>query len=357
MTARKKTAAPSRKRTSPTPSQRAAAKRRKIAAVSSATTVRTVMSHKVATVTGKTSLSQVAILLARKHISCVVVVKDGKPLGIVSERDLVQAIAKAHAVKSPGGKGAGRKTAGNGLTHLLENTPVSQVMSTPVEVLPACTPLDKAVTLMHEKGYRRFPIVDESGSLGGIVTQTDVLRTFSRELALAHDRMQDMATHDALTGLYNRRYFMDVLGRQFLVSRRYGDPMALIMLDLDDFKKVNDRHGHQFGDMVLREVSEILAHGRRTDLVARFGGEEFTVMAQKIDLANATKLAERMREAIAATGRTASFGVAYYPDPDTMNMEDLIRHADLAMYNAKQAGKNRVTVWSQEMEDFPRVRD
>jgi len=302
-------------------------------------TIRSVMTQKVATVPPTSTLKTVARLLARRHISCAVVVdKKGKPLGIVSERDLVSIVSK----------GKGRDC--------LAGIKVGDVMSRPVEVLPACTPLEKAVDLMHSKGYRRFPIIDESGALGGIVTQSDVLHAFARELALAHDRLQDMAIRDALTGLYNRRFFMDALQRQFLVSRRYGDPVALLMLDLDDFKKVNDRHGHQFGDTVLKEVSEILAKGRKTDLVARFGGEEFTVLAQKLDPGNALKVAERLREAIAATGRTASFGVAYYPDPDTMTMEDLIRHADLAMYQSKEAGKNRVTLWTHEMEEFPSVR-
>ncbi len=310
-------------------------RRRKIYS-DSAATLRSIMSHKVATISAKVSLHAATRLLARRHISCLVVVKDGKPLGIISERDIVRAIAR------------GKK--------ILDVVVAGKAMSSPVEVLPACTPLDKAVTLMQEKGYRRFPVVDENGTLAGIVTQTDVLRAFTRELALAHDRMRDMAVHDALTSLYNRRFFIDALQRQFLISRRYGDPIALIMLDLDNFKRVNDLHGHQFGDMVLREVSEILAKGRKTDLVARFGGEEFTVLAHKLSMDNALRVAERLRESIASTGRTASFGVAYYPDPDTMTMEDLIRHADLAMYRSKQEGKNRVTVWTNEMEDFDSVR-
>src|SRR5512138_294236 len=116
-------------------------------------TVRAVMSHKVATVTGATPLIQVAQILARRHISCVVVVKDKIPMGIASERDLVKGLARAAPAKKAAAAKAGKggRESGNGLTKFLAETPVSAVMSSPVEVLPVCTPLDKAVTLMQEK--------------------------------------------------------------------------------------------------------------------------------------------------------------------------------------------------------------
>ncbi len=300
-------------------------------------TVRSVMTSTVATVTEQATLLTVAKLLAKKHISCVVVVKDKAPLGIISERDVVKAVADPKVDIN---------------THTVE-----EIMSAPVESLPASTPLEKAVQLMQAKGYRRFPILDQKGNLAGIVTQTDVLRAFTRELEVAHDRMRDMAIHDGLTGLYNRRFFMEAVSKQFLLSRRYGDPIALILLDLDNFKLVNDQMGHQVGDEVLRGVSAILkSNPRKSDTTARFGGEEFTILAAKLDLAGAMRVAERLRVAIAQGGHTASFGVAVYPDPHAKTVEDLIRHADLAMYHAKTNGKNRVSAWTPEMEEFTDVR-
>jgi len=175
-----------------------------------------------------------------------------------------------------------------------------------------------------------------------IKTLQDSLRESNREL-------ERLSTTDHLTGLANRRHFMERLSKEFLHSQRTGMPLALIMVDLDHFKTINDSRGHQGGDQVLREVAEILGRQMRPyDLAARFGGEEFSIILPETDLAGALGVARRLRELTEshhfhppADGLTitASFGVAATPMD---SVEALIRNADAALYHAKHQGRNRV---------------
>jgi diguanylate cyclase (GGDEF)-like protein len=164
-------------------------------------------------------------------------------------------------------------------------------------------------------------------------------------------RVASQAVTDALTGLANRRSFDEELMLEWRRAARVGDPLALILADLDDFKKVNDTHGHQVGDEVLRKVGETLGSAlRQVDMAARYGGEEFAVIVPETDLDGAVKLAERLRtELLKAQVElpdgtplrvTASFGVAI--NGELARAEELIAAADEALYEAKHAGKNRV---------------
>jgi diguanylate cyclase (GGDEF)-like protein len=129
------------------------------------------------------------------------------------------------------------------------------------------------------------------------------------------------------------------LEREAARVERGEKPFALILLDLDDFKRVNDERGHQEGDGLLRRVAQYLkTHVRQGDLVGRWGGEEFVVLLPATDLLGAERLAERLREGIAALGVTASFGVALYQG----DLQGLFLRADQALYQAKALGKNRV---------------
>jgi diguanylate cyclase (GGDEF)-like protein len=156
---------------------------------------------------------------------------------------------------------------------------------------------------------------------------------------------------DGLTGLANRRSFDDELALEWRRAERVGDSLALLLLDLDDFKSVNDEFGHQAGDVVLRRVAAILDSGaRQVDLAARYGGEEFALLAPETDTLGAKKLAERLRADLEAatielpTGGklsvTASIGVAVKGDLE--RAEQLVAAADEALYEAKRNGKNRV---------------
>ncbi len=165
-------------------------------------------------------------------------------------------------------------------------------------------------------------------------------------------RVVSQAATDSLTGLANRWQFDEELALEWRRAERVGDSLALILADLDDFKSVNDSYGHPVGDKVLRRIAEILATNiRQVDLAARYGGEEFAVIVPEADLEGAVQLAERLRTALETSevelpdGKrmtvTASFGVAV--KGDLLQGEDLIASADEALYEAKRAGKNRVS--------------
>jgi diguanylate cyclase (GGDEF)-like protein len=166
-------------------------------------------------------------------------------------------------------------------------------------------------------------------------------------------RVASQATTDALTGLANRRSFDEEIALEWRRSHRIGDSLALVLLDLDNFKTVNDTHGHPAGDAVLRTIGEVLGAGvRQIDLAARYGGEEFVVLVPESDLRGATKLAKRLCLAVSRARTelpngqllkvTASFGVA--GKGELQSAEELVAAADEALYEAKRAGKNRVVV-------------
>ncbi|HEV7846831.1 MAG TPA: diguanylate cyclase [Thermoleophilaceae bacterium] len=175
----------------------------------------------------------------------------------------------------------------------------------------------------------------------------------SVENASLHETVERQATTDELTGLANVRAFLSILNREMERSRRFGSPLGLIMIDLDDFKHVNDTYGHQQGDQVLARVAGVLRDASRDlDAAARYGGEELAVILPQTDGAGAEMLAERIRAAIEALevprvggggslSVTASLGVASVPE-NAQDGSDLIASADEALYRAKRAGKNRV---------------
>ncbi len=174
--------------------------------------------------------------------------------------------------------------------------------------------------------------------------------TLSESLRL-QQQYKRHASNDALTGLYNRRWMEDVLPRQLRRSALQQEPLSLIMLDVDHFKRFNDTYGHQAGDFVLFAVAQVLkARLRPTDLVARYGGEEFTVVLPGTDLKGGIVAAERARQAIGQTKLvmpdqtalpevTVSLGVAEFQDGQSLG--DLIEVADQALYRAKHEGRNR----------------
>jgi len=181
-----------------------------------------------------------------------------------------------------------------------------------------------------------------------------------------YDRTWDSAYRDALTGLYNYRYFSEYLSREILRSERHGWPLSLVMLDLDDFKRYNDRHGHEAGNDALATLGRILeAILRRSDLAARYGGEEFALILPNTAKTGAAVVAERARNAVedafpGANGEgfrervTVSIGIATYP-ADAPAPEALVRQADRAMYGAKGGGKNRVQLFGHSTRSFRRV--
>ena len=155
------------------------------------------------------------------------------------------------------------------------------------------------------------------------------------------------ASTDFLTGLLNRRQADFLLDYGAARARRSGDPLGFIMLDLDHFKDVNDRHGHQIGDHVLKQCAAVLLENlRRTDFVGRYGGEEFCVMLPEASAEGATHVAEKLRQAVDGLSSpvpTISVGVAL--SQGCSSVEEVVRRADEALYRAKEAGRNRAVLY------------
>ncbi|WP_095982635.1 diguanylate cyclase [Melittangium boletus] len=179
----------------------------------------------------------------------------------------------------------------------------------------------------------------------------------NKELAQKREELLNLTRIDALTGLYNRRYFEERLNEEFARSSRYRSPLSLVMMDIDHFKRLNDTYGHPFGDEVLRSVAKaVRGRLREVDFVARYGGEELIALLPETGTKEALGACERIREAIAsvrlehrtADGTrqevrcTASLGVASVPDRTLLATEDLLREADTCLYAAKAAGRNCV---------------
>ena len=172
-----------------------------------------------------------------------------------------------------------------------------------------------------------------------------------REVRALQERLREQATHDALTGLHNRRYLEESLARELIRAERDGHPVSVIMADLDHFKTVNDRYGHLAGDEVLRVFGDLLKrHARASDICCRYGGEEFLVVLPEVSEEAAVERAELLRLKTAAArvqyetsqiALTASFGTASFPRHGR-NIDELIAAVDDAMYTAKAAGRNRV---------------
>jgi len=194
-----------------------------------------------------------------------------------------------------------------------------------------------------------------------VLELTSRLRSGQRVLDLqtrlleAQESLRHQATHDHLTGLWNRRMILDVLARELNRSMREKRPIAVAMLDIDHFKLINDTHGHLTGDEVLIEVAELLQRVvRAVDIVARYGGEEFVVVLPETGAPGAEAFAERLRELIesqafvASRGNpirlTTSIGVSCFPGFGVESVEDLLTNADQALYRAKSDGRNRVRV-------------
>lgn len=184
-----------------------------------------------------------------------------------------------------------------------------------------------------------------------IATDITDRKLAEEELRAAKEREEALARTDELTGLNNRRAFIELGTRVLQQAKRFKHPCALIMLDLDHFKRVNDTYGHAIGDEVLETLSDVLRGAvREVDLIGRLGGEEFALILPETSLTDAATFAERLRSKIAsarlstAKGEiafTASFGIAVYTHDDVA-LEHLIGRADDALYRAKQSGRNRV---------------
>lgn len=219
----------------------------------------------------------------------------------------------------------------------------------PLEGPPLCCPI--------ELGGIRLGSLAMAIAEAGRAEEERLVRIIAREMAgpirMAGlvETAQRLATTDALTGLMNRRAFLAALAREMAAADRSGEPLAVLVIDADHFKAINDRHGHGTGDAVLVAIARCIAQTvRSTDLAARHGGEEFVVALREASETGAQVVTERLRQAIAAievissaglpVGVTASSGLTLYRPGDSLDA--VIERADRALYEAKRAGRDRV---------------
>ncbi|MFW6193309.1 MAG: putative bifunctional diguanylate cyclase/phosphodiesterase [Gemmatimonadota bacterium] len=221
-------------------------------------------------------------------------------------------------------------------------------------------------TYLQRAGGASLLLILVIGALGRMSWKLDRIREREAEASVAHARrVEHLAYHDGLTGLPNRSFLSRLLERSISRARRYDRRLAVLFLDLDRFKKINDTLGHEAGDHLLREVADRLESTLRdSDTVARMGGDEFVVLVPELeDEAQAAEVAGKMldvlREPLDLLGQkfhvTGSIGISLYP-ADGEDEQTLMKNADIAMYEAKEGGKNDFRFYSEEMSGSSRER-
>ena len=238
------------------------------------------------------------------------------------------------------------------------------------------TLLNKPLSLAGEEVAAGVPLIEEEravlrdlGELLRVAGASDErvrelesrvaqLQRENLDLIMKNRVLAEVSARDALTGLYNRWYVMEKIDSEINRSLRHGSPVALLMLDIDHFKRINDSFGHAAGDSVLRSFGQVLRESCRVyDVPGRYGGEEFCIVLPETRIGNTTVVAERIRQRLAESrfdvgddqvAITASIGIAgmdSVADEGIVSSSGLIERADRALYSAKHHGRNRVEVW------------
>jgi diguanylate cyclase (GGDEF)-like protein len=188
------------------------------------------------------------------------------------------------------------------------------------------------------------------------------IKILQDELVAAQKKLQILETLsniDPLTGLYNRRFFLSAIEKEFERLKRYNRTLSLLMIDMDHFKSINDKCGHPVGDRVLTVISRILNTGlRKMDVCARYGGDEFITMLPETDKSGAISVAERYLNKIRSytvadicgkiKGVSCSIGIAYLPEPNINSVSEFLKSADEALYVAKNTGKNKISLYDSK---------
>jgi diguanylate cyclase (GGDEF)-like protein len=203
------------------------------------------------------------------------------------------------------------------------------------------------ISVTVKRAFEKIDLINENKEL------LDKLTEQNTELTKLNATLNELANTDGLTNLYNHRYFQEVLVQEIHRASRHDRKFSLLFLDIDNFKKYNDTYGHIHGDNILKRVAEIITTStRKSDITARYGGEEFVVFLPETSEEGAIAYAENIRKAIEYTvfesidnkpsgSITVSIGISVYPD-DGKKPSQLIEIADIALYEAKAAGKNTV---------------
>ncbi|NLT94912.1 MAG: diguanylate cyclase [Clostridia bacterium] len=247
----------------------------------------------------------------------------------------------------------------------LDNSTIDHILKEEPELLETFkSETTKDISIVIDGEERFFEI--DAVALGDIqVGSTKMLKTIRdvTDEKKVQKRLEVLATIDSLSGLYNRAEFMNLAQRAFVSAKKQNGELALLMMDLDQFKKINDTFGHAAGDEVIREMGRIIMNGfRKTDVAGRVGGEEFAVVLKNTSLKEAHKKAEKIRKTVAGKkvvydGQEISFTIsigvaAICGDTDNIKgIEDILKKADEALYMAKAKGRNRVVSFGSVKEE------
>lgn len=281
--------------------------------------------------------------MAQNSFESAIVIEDFIPIGIFTTKDVLKVIEKNED----------------------SDLPVSSYMSAPVETINKNSSVKNALDFLKQKHYKRVVVVDDDGKMSGVISQKELIATtYSRWAVLTKEyqkelteinialvnkniKYKDIASRDSLTKLYNRYKFAEFYQFSYETMIERESEMSLIMIDIDNFKKINDTYGHNAGDSVIVEISQTLVKNlRNIDIVCRWGGEEFVILLPAVDIENAALLAEKLRRYIedlelGNVGTiTASFGIAKVVEED--DLKSVIHRADEALYLAKKSGRNCV---------------
>jgi diguanylate cyclase (GGDEF)-like protein len=235
---------------------------------------------------------------------------------------------------------------------ILKKTP--ELESIPVVFVTVNAETDNKVVGLRMGGYdyitKPFDIEELLARVEAILR----IKNEHEELRQQNQRLAELSVTDPLTGLYNRRFLMERLKEELDRAKRYQYPISCLMIDVDNFKQINDSLGHLQGDHVLQQIAELLKNSSRVvDIVVRYGGEEFLLVLPQTDLDGAQVVGERFRKMVeehrffpadVARTLTVSIGAAAFAGDQLRTYEEMLKWADEALYEAKRAGKNRIVL-------------
>lgn len=323
----------------------------------------TIMSTDVLTVEPHSSLAEITTFMSKQHYSCLLVVQNKKPLGIITERDIVRFLSE--------------NLNDDFLKHKQNNLPRAvDLMTRNLIMLQDDQTILEALVVCTANKVRHLPVVDTNGFLSGLITYTDIVN-FQRhimesqsaiieksisertsELLKANQRLKEMTLLDPLLGIGNRRAMEIDIKCTHDLSQRYKDDYAIAMVDIDNFKLYNDHYGHQAGDDALQRVTNsIKSTIRSTDRIYRYGGEELLILLPKTKSEGAKELAQRILNGLESENIphckspyscvTVSCGLGIYNSDVSQKDFDwahIVKSADDALYAAKDGGRNQFSI-------------
>jgi diguanylate cyclase (GGDEF)-like protein len=268
-------------------------------------------------------------LMAEKEVGALVVLDERRLVGILSERDYARKVILR-------GKSS-------------HDIPVREIMTSDVLTVHSASTVEECMALVTTRRCRHLPVCDDS-QVVGIVSIGDLVKEVIAEQEQTIKQLACVASHDALTGLFNRSMFAERLQQALAQADRHERKLAVLFIDLDGFKRINDMQGHDAGDAILCKLAKRLQKSTREgDTLGRMGGDEFVVLIESYqDETQLLEVARKVLETVAQPFRfrgtthhvTASIGIATYPQ-DGREAQQLMKNADTAMYDAKRQGKNQ----------------